>query len=151
MIPRHLLPILLGAMVAGCAAGQVAMSPADPPGARPDPHDGAMVEANVGEAVAAGAPPGAPPGTAGEVPGTPPPAAARIDFAAQVRPILKVRCTPCHFPGGQMYDRLPFDSPETIRRLGTLLFTRIKDEEERALIRTFLEQPEDGAAPPGSR
>jgi len=39
-----------------------------------------------------------------------------------------------------MYDRLPFDRPETIQRLGTKLFTRIKAEEELAVIRRFLAQ-----------
>ena len=62
----------------------------------------------------------------------------RVDFDAQVRPILESRCTPCHFAGGTMYASLPFDRPETIRTLGTKLFTRIKDEEERQLIRDFL-------------
>jgi len=36
---------------------------------------------------------------------------------------------------------MPFDKPETITRLGTRLFTRIKDEKERAVIREFLGQP----------
>jgi len=35
---------------------------------------------------------------------------------------------------------MPFDRPETIKRLGTKLFTRIKDENERQIIRAFLEQ-----------
>ncbi len=39
-----------------------------------------------------------------------------------------------------MYQRLPFDRPETTKTLGTKLFTRIKDENERRLIREFLEQ-----------
>lgn len=39
-----------------------------------------------------------------------------------------------------MYERLPFDQPETIRTLGERLFTRIKEEEQQALIRTFLAQ-----------
>ena len=43
-----------------------------------------------------------------------------------------------------MYERLPFDRPETIRELGEKLFTRIKSEEEQALIRAFLAQPADG-------
>ena len=68
---------------------------------------------------------------------TPP---ARVDFNTQVRPILESRCTPCHFPGGTMYERLPFDRPETIEKLGTKLFTRIKDEKEQRVIRDFLEQ-----------
>ena len=60
------------------------------------------------------------------------------DFAKDVRPILEQRCVPCHFAGGKMYARLPFDRPETIRKLGTKLFTRIKDEKERERIRRFL-------------
>jgi hypothetical protein len=45
---------------------------------------------------------------------------------------------PCHFSGGTMYERLPFDRPETIKKLGTKLFTRIHDENQRRLIRDFL-------------
>ena len=64
----------------------------------------------------------------------------RVDFDTHVRPILASRCTPCHFEGGTMYKRLPFDRPETIKTLGTKLFTRIKDEKEQRLIRDFLAQ-----------
>jgi len=64
----------------------------------------------------------------------------KVDFATQIRPILEARCQPCHFNGGKVYQRMPFDRPETIRTLGTKLFTRIKDENERRLIREFLEQ-----------
>ena len=39
-----------------------------------------------------------------------------------------------------MYQPLPFDRPETIKSLGTKLFTRIKDEENRRVIREFLSQ-----------
>jgi hypothetical protein len=39
-----------------------------------------------------------------------------------------------------MYDRLPFDNPATIRKLGTRLFTRIKAENDRRLIEDFLKQ-----------
>jgi hypothetical protein len=74
--------------------------------------------------------------------GSPIPAATataqRVDFARDVRPLLESRCRPCHFEGGRMYDRLPFDRPDTIRQLGTRLFTRIKAEDERAMIRRFL-------------
>jgi hypothetical protein len=37
-----------------------------------------------------------------------------------------------------MYDKLPFDKPETITKLGTKLFTRIKNEDEQRVIREFL-------------
>jgi hypothetical protein len=62
---------------------------------------------------------------------------AKIDFTTQVRPIL-ARCQPCHFNGGTMYERLPFDRPETVTKLGEKLFTRIRAENERKIIREFL-------------
>jgi len=60
------------------------------------------------------------------------------DFDKTIRPILEARCQPCHFQGGKMHDKLPFDKPETITRLGTKLFGRIKDEKEQQVIREFL-------------
>ena len=67
-------------------------------------------------------------------------ASAQVDFATQIKPILEARCQPCHFSGGKVYSKMPFDRPETIKTLGTKLFTRIKDENERRLIRDFLAQ-----------
>jgi hypothetical protein len=72
----------------------------------------------------------------------------REEFETQVRPILEKRCSPCHFPGGKMYDRLPFDRPGTIRVLGTALFTRIHDPEDRATISAFLGVPNEGLPEP---
>ena len=71
---------------------------------------------------------------------TPSASKARVDFDTQLKPIFQSKCMPCHFSGGQMYDRLPFDKPATIRKLGTRLFTRIKDEDQRHLIEDFLSQ-----------
>ena len=65
---------------------------------------------------------------------------ARVDFETQLIPIFKSKCMPCHFSGGKVYDRMPFDKPETIRKLGAKLFTRIKDENDRRLIEDFLTQ-----------
>ena len=65
---------------------------------------------------------------------------ARVDFDTQLKPIFQSKCMPCHFSGGKMYDRLPFDKPATIKKLGTRLFTRIKDEPDRKLIEDFLTQ-----------
>ena len=64
----------------------------------------------------------------------------RVDFDTQLKPIFQSKCMPCHFSGGKVYDRMPFDNPATIRKLGTKLFTRIKDENERRLIEEFLSQ-----------
>lgn len=71
---------------------------------------------------------------------TSPAAKARVDFETQLKPIFQSKCMPCHFSGGQVYDRLPFDKPATIRKLGTRLFTRIKEENDRRLIEDFLTQ-----------
>jgi hypothetical protein len=64
----------------------------------------------------------------------------KVDFASQIQPILEARCQPCHFNGGKVYAKMPFDRQETIKTMGTILFTRIKDENERRLIRDFLAQ-----------
>ena len=64
----------------------------------------------------------------------------RVSFEGQIRPILEKRCQPCHFAGGKMYAQLPFDRPQTIRALGEKLFTRIRDEKEQRLLRSFLAQ-----------
>jgi len=73
-------------------------------------------------------------------PPPPPPKTLPVDFQTQIRPILEKRCQPCHFPGGKMYARMPFDKPQTIRTLGEKMFTRIKEPEEQALLRAFLAQ-----------
>ena len=69
-----------------------------------------------------------------------------IDFTKDVRPILERRCMPCHFSGGVMHAKLPFDRAETITKLGTRMFTRIKKEDEQAMIRAFLAASERNAA-----
>jgi len=65
--------------------------------------------------------------------------AAALSFGKDVRPIFEQRCQPCHFAGGKMHATLPFDQPQTLVKLGEKkLFTRIKDEKERAVVRRFL-------------
>jgi hypothetical protein len=78
--------------------------------------------------------------SAAELTRSPAPSTAKVDFATQIRPMLEAKCQPCHFSGGKVYERMPFDRPETIKTLGTKLFTRIKDENDRQLIRDFLSQ-----------
>ena len=68
------------------------------------------------------------------------PAATRREFEKDVLPILGARCSPCHFPGGVMHARMPFEVEGTARVLGTRLFTRLKEPEEVAVIRAWLEQ-----------
>lgn len=66
--------------------------------------------------------------------------ATKVNFDSQIKPIFEKGCKPCHFTGGTMYEQLPFDRQETIRKLGAKLYTRIKDEKDRKLIGAFLEQ-----------
>ena len=61
-----------------------------------------------------------------------------VEFDKDIEPILTAKCQPCHFPGGTMYAKRPFDKPATIVALGEKLFTRIKDEKQRTIIRAFL-------------
>ena len=67
--------------------------------------------------------------------------ATKPDFDREIKPILQSRCMPCHFQGGKVYDKMPFDKPETVTRLGEKMFTRIKDEKEQRMIREFLARP----------
>jgi hypothetical protein len=69
-----------------------------------------------------------------------PVAAGRLEFARDVLPILEQRCTPCHFPGGVMHERLPFETEGTSRVLGTKLFTRLRKPEDQVVVRAWLEQ-----------
>ncbi|MTI22735.1 hypothetical protein E1176_17010 [Fulvivirga sp. RKSG066] len=66
-----------------------------------------------------------------------------VSFEKDIEPILLSRCQPCHFTGGKMYEKLPFDTAATVHKLGEELFTRIKDEKEQALIKAFIAQKID--------
>ncbi|MBI4168966.1 MAG: hypothetical protein HY510_03415 [Acidobacteria bacterium] len=124
MSGRAAVLVVIGALSIGCVSGRT-HAPAIEPPARDDP------------------------GSAGPI-SVPPPAAEPADFNLNVRPILEANCRPCHFKGGKMYERLPFDRAETVRSLGAGLFTRIKDEGEQGVIRAFLDRAGAGAAPPSS-
>jgi hypothetical protein len=63
-----------------------------------------------------------------------------IQFSSHVQPIMQKRCTPCHFTGGKMYARMPFDKDTTIINHQASILKRIKDEEENSVIRKFLQQ-----------
>lgn len=67
-------------------------------------------------------------------------AADTIDFKNQVQPIFIAHCSPCHFTGGKMYEKLPFDEARTIINNQTGILRRIKDETEKKLLAAFLEE-----------
>jgi hypothetical protein len=67
-----------------------------------------------------------------------------IDFEKEIKPILVKNCSPCHFPGGKMYGRLPFDKDTTIVNHSASILRRIKNDEENALIKEFVSQNKSG-------
>jgi hypothetical protein len=78
------------------------------------------------------------------------PAAPAADgFTAAVRPVLVAHCTPCHEPGGKMYERLPFDRAETIASHREGVLKRLKGD-DRAAVEKWLETQADGAPVPES-
>lgn len=76
------------------------------------------------------------------------PGRAPSTFPTHVRPLLQTKCRPCHFEGGTMYAKLPFDRPATVRKLGEKLFTRLKEPEDQRILRTFLAEPPETDPPP---
>ncbi len=56
-------------------------------------------------------------------------------FASVARPVLKTRCSPCHEPGGKLYDRLPFDNPKVVSSHSEKVLRRLKGDDRQALER----------------
>jgi uncharacterized membrane protein len=63
-----------------------------------------------------------------------------ISFAAQIQPILQTRCNPCHFPGGKMYEKMPFDQAKTILDHPEGILKRINEGEDGRLMKAFIEE-----------
>jgi len=63
-----------------------------------------------------------------------------INYQTQIQPILEARCSPCHFNGGKMYQKMPFDKGETIIDHQAGILKRIKDDQEAALIKQYVRQ-----------
>jgi hypothetical protein len=67
-----------------------------------------------------------------------------VHFSSQVQPIFIKNCSPCHFPGGKMYEKLPFDKDTTIINHRAAILKRIKNEEENTLLKNFILQNKNG-------
>jgi hypothetical protein len=68
-----------------------------------------------------------------------------IDFISQVQPILVKKCSPCHFTGGKMYEKIPFDQGTTILNHEAGILKRFKNE-EALLIKNFILQNKNGSS-----
>ena len=68
-----------------------------------------------------------------------------IDFTSQVQPILVKNCSPCHFTGGKMYEKMPFDKDTTIINHEKGILKRIKGDEQ-VVLKTFIQQNKNGSS-----
>ncbi len=64
---------------------------------------------------------------------TPAPTARADPFASSVRPVLVARCSPCHEPGGRMYERLPFENPTVVADHRAGVLRRLEGEDRETL------------------
>lgn len=73
----------------------------------------------------------------------PPPdiAAMGVDsaFVKVVVPILEKQCKDCHFSGGPMYKKMPFDDIDVVAEQGDLLLFQLKGS-GREHVKTWLDQ-----------
>ena len=60
-------------------------------------------------------------------------------FQKNVFPMLQSKCQTCHFAGGKMYSKLPFDDSATVFKLGKRLFTRLQKKEQQEIINSWLQ------------
>lgn len=63
-----------------------------------------------------------------------------INYKTQLQPVFQKNCSPCHFSGGKLYARLPFDNGATIVDHLTGVLKRIKEEEAIKLIKQYAAQ-----------
>ena len=82
----------------------------------------------------------------GGAPSSPPPpppspgasAPAAVSFEASVKPLLARTCTPCHVPGGRMYERMPFDRSEVVFSHKEGILRRMKNPDDRQVLERWL-------------
>ena len=67
-----------------------------------------------------------------------------IGFETQVKSIFVKNCSPCHFTGGKMYEKLPFDKDTTILNHHEAILKRIKNEDENSILNRFVLQNKKG-------
>ena len=63
-----------------------------------------------------------------------------VNFKTQVQPILVKNCSPCHFPGGKQYEKLPFDKGETIVTHEPGVFKRLKGQDDVKLVKQYIDE-----------
>jgi hypothetical protein len=61
-------------------------------------------------------------------------------YKKNIFPMLEANCKPCHFPGGKVYKKLPFDDSVTVAHLGKKLNTRLKKKEQQEIVKRWVER-----------
>ena len=59
-------------------------------------------------------------------------------YRKNILPLLQANCNPCHFTGGKVYKKLPFDDYKTVAMLGKKLNTRLKQKEQQAVVNGWI-------------
>ncbi len=62
-----------------------------------------------------------------------------VTFTADIAPLLAGKCQPCHFKGGKVFDKLPFDQYKTVAKIASRLHTRLKGA-DLDLVNRWIEQ-----------
>jgi hypothetical protein len=60
---------------------------------------------------------------------------APVTFKADIAPLLNQKCQPCHFKGGKVFEKLPFDDYKTVARIASKLNTRLKGKDAELVAR----------------
>ncbi len=71
-------------------------------------------------------------------------AGKKIDFEKDVLPVLINNCSPCHFTGGKMYEKLPFDKAATLIDNSDKIMKRVGNDEKKSVIKEFILQNKAG-------
>jgi hypothetical protein len=70
-----------------------------------------------------------------------------VTFTDRIAPLLREKCSPCHYEGGKVFDRYPFDQYDTVRKLGKRLNTRLKGQDAELVTRWIALGFPQGAPP----
>ncbi len=62
-----------------------------------------------------------------------------IKFQTDIVPLLKSNCQPCHYPGGKMYKKLPFDDYLTVKKIGKKLNSRFNEQSQKDMVTEWVD------------
>ncbi len=67
-------------------------------------------------------------------------------FLTSVRPMLALKCAPCHEPGGKLYEKLPFDNRTVVADHAPGMMKRLKGE-DRAILEAWVRSSSSPGTP----